>query len=59
MFQGESASLAAVKATATVCVPTPHLVVDNPAGGAVLVMEYLDMQGLRDKAGQLGARLAR
>lgn len=59
MFDGEYASLKAIKDTNTVRTPTPHLVLDNPAGGAVLVMEYLDMHSLSSKAGQLGMHLAR
>ncbi|XP_050705773.1 ketosamine-3-kinase-like, partial [Eriocheir sinensis] len=58
MFDGEYASLKAIKDTNTVRAPTPHLVLDNPAGGAVLVMEYLDMHSLSSKAGQLGMHLA-
>ncbi|MPC79387.1 Fructosamine-3-kinase [Portunus trituberculatus] len=59
MFDGEYEGLKAIQATGTVRVPTPHLALDNPAGGAVLVMEYLDMHGLHRKAGQLGTQLAR
>lgn len=59
MFDGEYESLKAIQATGTVRVPTPHLVLDNPAGGAVLVMEYLDMHSLNRKSGQLGTQLAR
>lgn len=59
MFDGEYESLKAIQATGTVRTPTPHLVVDDPKGGAVLVMEYLDMHGLHRKSGQLGVDLAR
>lgn len=59
MFDGEFESLKAIVATGTVKAPTPHLVVDNPAGGAVLVMEYLDMHGLNRQSGALGEQLAR
>ncbi|XP_053653448.1 ketosamine-3-kinase isoform X1 [Cherax quadricarinatus] len=58
MFDGEYESLKAIAATGTVKVPTPHVVVDNPAGGAVLVMEYLDMHSLNRHAGILGKQLA-
>ena len=34
-------------------------VLDNPAGGAVLVMEYIDIKPLRKYAAQLGEQLAR
>ncbi|XP_068217559.1 ketosamine-3-kinase-like [Palaemon carinicauda] len=43
MFDGEFESPKATKATGTVRVPTPHIVVDDPAGGAVLCVEYPDM----------------
>ena len=59
MFDGEYESLKAIQTTGTVRVPTPHLVVDDSAGGAVLVMEFMDMQGLHNKSGQLGGHLAR
>lgn len=59
MFDGEFESLKAIVATGTIKAPTPHLVVDNPAGGAVLVMEYLDMHGLNRQSGALGEQLAR
>ncbi|KAK8378055.1 hypothetical protein O3P69_018777 [Scylla paramamosain] len=59
MFDGEYEGLKAIQATGTVRVPMPHLALDNPAGGAVLVMEYLNMQGLKRKSGQLGTQLAR
>ena len=59
MFDREYEGLKAIQATGTVCVPMPRLALDNPTGGAVLVMEYLDMHGLHRKAGQLGTQLAR
>ncbi|XP_068225533.1 ketosamine-3-kinase-like isoform X4 [Palaemon carinicauda] len=43
MFDGEFKSPKATKLTGTVRVPTPHIVVDDPAGGAVLCGEYPDM----------------
>ncbi len=59
MFDGEYEGQKAIQATGTVHVPTPHLTLDNPAGGAVLVMEYFNMQGLKWESGQLGTQLAR
>ena len=58
MFDGEFESLKAMKATGTVKVPTPHIVVDNPVGGTILCMEYLDMRGLNRHSGTLGKELA-
>ncbi|XP_068225747.1 ketosamine-3-kinase-like [Palaemon carinicauda] len=43
MFDGEFKSPKATKATGTVRVPTPHIVVDDPTGGAVPCLEYRDM----------------
>lgn len=59
MFDGEYESLMAILATKTVAAPKPHCVVDNPAGGAVIVMEYLDMNSLNKYSGKLGMDLAR
>jgi protein-ribulosamine 3-kinase len=59
MFDGEMKSLEAITATKTVRVPQPILVVDNPDGGAVLVMEYIDMRTLRASSQQMGNDLAR
>jgi len=59
MFDGESDSLKAIAATHTVHVPKPLHVLDNPEGGAVLVLEYLDMKGLTRYSRQLGEELAR
>ncbi|KAK7080123.1 fructosamine 3 kinase, partial [Halocaridina rubra] len=58
MFDGEFESLKAIKATDTVRVPIPYIVVNNPSGGAVLCMEYLDMRGLNKHSGTLGKQLA-
>lgn len=58
MFDGEFESLKAVVDTWTVKAPKPLAVVDNPAGGAVLVMEYLDMRHLSGHAPTLGTQLA-
>ncbi|XP_045602973.1 ketosamine-3-kinase isoform X2 [Procambarus clarkii] len=59
MFDGEYESLKAIIATGTVKAPVPHVVVDNPAGGAVLVMEYVDMHNLNRHAATLGKQLAK
>ncbi|XP_042220807.1 ketosamine-3-kinase-like isoform X2 [Homarus americanus] len=59
MFDGEYKSLKAIVAAGIVKAPTPLLVVDNPAGGAVLVMEYLDMHSLNRHSGTLGSQLAK
>ncbi|CAL4175701.1 unnamed protein product, partial [Meganyctiphanes norvegica] len=59
MFDGEYESLVAILATEKVKAPKPHCVVDNPAGGAVIVMEYLDMSSLNKHSGTLGIKLAR
>ncbi|CAG0908397.1 unnamed protein product, partial [Darwinula stevensoni] len=45
MFEGEYESLKAMEATHTIRVPHPIKAIKNPKGGAVLVMEYLDMNG--------------
>lgn len=59
MFEGEFASLAAIQATATVAVPKPMKVIKNPQGGAMLVMEYVDMHGLSKHSASLGEQMAR
>lgn len=46
MFDGEMASLEAILQTATVKVPKPVKVIDMERGGAVFVMEHLDMGSL-------------
>ncbi|XP_068225637.1 fructosamine-3-kinase-like isoform X2 [Palaemon carinicauda] len=58
MFDGEFESPKATKATGTVMVPTPHIVVDDPAGRAVLCLEYPDMRSLNRPTGMLGKQLA-
>ncbi|GAB6022736.1 hypothetical protein CHUAL_006831 [Chamberlinius hualienensis] len=58
MFDGEYESLKAILATDTVRVPKPFLVVDNPAGGAALVMEYVEMSTLNRHSVKLGQQLA-
>ncbi|GFS20486.1 ketosamine-3-kinase [Elysia marginata] len=59
MFEGEHASLAALYASATVAVPKPMKVIKNPQGGAMLVMEYLDMHSLSKHSALLGEQMAR
>ncbi|XP_033747476.1 ketosamine-3-kinase-like [Pecten maximus] len=59
MFDGEHASLQAIHATGIVRVPKSIKVMDNPMGGAMLAMEYLDIKGLSRQAGNLGESLAR
>ncbi|CAH2292054.1 ketosamine-3-kinase-like isoform X1 [Pelobates cultripes] len=58
MFLGEMASLEAILQTETVIAPKPIKVIDQPAGGAVLVMEHLDMKGLSRQSSKLGEQLA-
>lgn len=59
MFEGEFEGLRAIAATNTVVVPKPIKVLDNPDGGACLVMEFLEMKGLRRFSQQLGDGLAK
>ncbi|XP_068084987.1 ketosamine-3-kinase isoform X2 [Anabrus simplex] len=59
MFDGEYESLKAIAATNSVRAPDPIVVLDNPNGGAVIVLEYLDMKGLRKYSAQLGEQLAK
>lgn len=59
MFDGEYASLEALSKPNIVRVPKPIKVVDQPEGGAALVMEYLDMSGgLSRHSALLGKQLA-
>ncbi|XP_068225649.1 uncharacterized protein [Palaemon carinicauda] len=58
MFNGEFESPKATKATGTVMVPTRHIVVDDPAGGAVPCVEYLEMRSLNRHTRMLGKQLA-
>nr|XP_019591218.1 PREDICTED: ketosamine-3-kinase [Rhinolophus sinicus] len=58
MFEGEMASLTAILKTDTVKVPKPIKVLAGPGGGAVLVMEHVDMRSLSRHAAKLGAQLA-
>ncbi|XP_040294692.1 ketosamine-3-kinase [Bufo bufo] len=58
MFDGEMASLEAILRTDTVRVPRPEKVLTLPAGGAILVMEHLDMRSLNRQSAVLGEQLA-
>ncbi|XP_062846921.1 ketosamine-3-kinase [Trichomycterus rosablanca] len=58
MFDGEKASLDAIIATNTIRVPKPIKVVDLERGGAVLIMEHVDMKSLNRYSAQLGEQLA-
>ncbi|NP_001158686.1 Ketosamine-3-kinase [Oncorhynchus mykiss] len=58
MFDGELASLGAIVMTDTVKVPKPVKVIELDTGGAVFVMEHVDMRGLSRHSKQLGERLA-
>ncbi|KAM4691641.1 ketosamine-3-kinase-like [Rhinophrynus dorsalis] len=58
MFLGEMASLEAILHTNTVKAPKPIKVIDNPGGGAMLVMEHLDMRSLNRHSAKLGDQLA-
>lgn len=46
MFEGEVASLEALRSTGTVRAPRPIKVIDLPGGGAAFVMEHLKMRSL-------------
>lgn len=59
MFDGELEGLKAIIDTGTVRAPEPHLVIDNPDGGAVLVMESLDMKNIKNHSAALGEQVAR
>ncbi|KAI4896655.1 hypothetical protein NFI96_012704 [Prochilodus magdalenae] len=58
MFDGEEASLKAILATNTIKVPMPMKVVDLEGGGAVFVMEHVDMRSLNRFSTRLGEQLA-
>lgn len=58
MFDGEFAALTAILNTETVKVPKPIAVVDNPSGGAALVMESVRMRPLNRHSKLLGEQLA-
>jgi fructosamine-3-kinase len=59
MFLGEFESLKTIQKTQTVRVPKPLCVVADPEGsGAVIVLEYLQMNRLKEHSGRLGELLA-
>ncbi|XP_069809929.1 ketosamine-3-kinase-like [Dendropsophus ebraccatus] len=58
MFEGELASLEAILQTGTIRAPKPMKVIDQPSGGAMLVMEHLDMRSLNRQSAKLGEQLA-
>ncbi|XP_056143398.1 ketosamine-3-kinase isoform X2 [Lampris incognitus] len=58
MFDGEMASLNAILKTGTIKVPKPVKVIELDTGGAVFVMEHVDMRGLSKYSKQLGEHLA-
>ncbi|XP_056409184.1 fructosamine-3-kinase-like isoform X1 [Hyla sarda] len=58
MFRGEIASLAAIRRTCTVRVPTPITLAELPAGGALLIMKCLELRPICRFAGKLGEQLA-
>ncbi|XP_048411507.1 ketosamine-3-kinase [Stegostoma tigrinum] len=58
MFDGEMASLEAILKTNTVKVPKPIKVISLSDGGAVFVMEHLDIHGLSRHMATLGEQLA-
>lgn len=57
MFEGEKASLEAILSTNTIRVPKPVKVVDLDTGGAVFIMEHIDMKSLNRYSAQLGQQL--
>ncbi|KAJ8345393.1 hypothetical protein SKAU_G00295860 [Synaphobranchus kaupii] len=58
MFDGEAASLDAILKTETVKVPKPMKVIDLKTGGAMFVMDHVDMRSLHKYSAQLGDQLA-
>ncbi|MBN3314190.1 FN3K kinase, partial [Atractosteus spatula] len=58
MFEGEKAGLEAILQTSTVRVPRPLKVIELSSGGAVFVMEHLDMRSLNRFSAQLGEQMA-
>nr|BAG57973.1 unnamed protein product [Homo sapiens] len=58
MFEGEVASLEALRSTGLVRVPRPMKVIDLPGGGAAFVMEHLKMKSLSSQASKLGEQMA-
>ena len=61
MFDGEYASLSAIKDTDCIKVPTPIAVIDECDGsvGAMFIMENLEIKSLSSSAKLLGEQLAR
>lgn len=59
MFEGEMEGLKALGATGIVTVPRPINVFDHPDGGACLVMDFIEMKGLRSLSSKLGEDLAK
>ena len=59
MFEGEFESLAALEKTGCIRVPKPIKALKRDGPGAVLITEYLNIQGLGSKAEQLGTYLAK
>ncbi|XP_036159731.1 fructosamine-3-kinase isoform X2 [Myotis myotis] len=58
MFEGEVASLEALRSTGMVRAPRPIKVIDLPGGGAAFVMEHLKMRSLNSQAWRLGEQVA-
>ncbi|XP_066530873.1 ketosamine-3-kinase isoform X2 [Hoplias malabaricus] len=58
MFEGEKASLEAILSTNTIKVPKPVKVIDLEGGGAVFVLEHVDMRSLSRYSARLGEQLA-
>ena len=60
MFDGELASLSRIGATGCVRVPQPMAVMERPrGGGAMLVMEHLELRSIGGQARAMGAAVAR
>lgn len=58
MFEGEMASLEALRGTGLVRAPRPIKLFDLPGGGAAFVMEHLKMRSLSSQAAALGDQMA-
>ncbi|OCT60767.1 hypothetical protein XELAEV_18046789mg [Xenopus laevis] len=58
MFNGEVASLKAIKETGTVHVPEPIAIADLSSGGGLLILEYLEMRSIDRFAEKLGEQLS-
>lgn len=60
MFDGAYKSLEAIADTNTIRVPKPIAVIADPkGGGAMLVMEYLNLKSLGSQAAEMGRKLAK